>query len=411
MTRRYVFLILMVVLFSCEKSSETDDFLLKYYGDAYEDIGYSISKSNEGYVIAGQFTEIKRAVPNYISSSSKKMAVIRTDPDGNVISNPKAFGGRLTSSGARVITLDDGSILSVGFVVDSVANQKDIYVVMLNSDGVGFTEKIYKSDGNQYATDIIETSEGFLILGNTDVKREPVSEATGNAPGKKDILLLRVKNNLDLITPGQAIGYIGNDEGVGVKPDINGGYIIVGTTDRSDKPSSEQAGTNIFLFRVNTDGSTTQPRIVGGTRNETASDFEVLDDGYLIAGTIGNEGADLQGYIWKMPMDIYGLPEFGDEIDINGSQANIPYSVRAMCRYKSSSFLLAGQHGTGLSSRMLIFSVDAYGNLVEERIKITGGTGTQSVNDVISDENDNIIAIGRNSYENNSMITFLKFRF
>ena len=82
-----------------------------------------------------------------------------------------------------------------------------------------------------------------------------------------------------------------------------------------------------------------------------------------------------------------------------------------MCRYKSNSFLLAGQFGTGLSARMLIFSIDASGTPVENRKKITGGTGIQSANDVVSDRADNIIVSGSNSYENNSMICFLKFRF
>jgi hypothetical protein len=82
-----------------------------------------------------------------------------------------------------------------------------------------------------------------------------------------------------------------------------------------------------------------------------------------------------------------------------------------MCRYKSSSFLLAGQYGTGLLARILIFSIDEYGNMVEGRKKITGGTGSQAANDVISDSEGNIIVVGKNSYENNSLITFLKFRF
>jgi hypothetical protein len=299
----------------------------------------------------------------------------------------------------------------VGYVVDTVTNKKDIYAVKLNPGG-DYDQLIYKRTGNQYATDVIQTQDGFLILGTTDIKREPSTEVTGNAAGKKDIFLLRVNNNLDTLAPIPAVGFIGNDEGVAIKHDLGGGYIVAGTTDRSDRPASEQSGNNVFLLRVNSDGSTTQPRIVGGTLNETASDFEVLSDGYLIAGTIGDEGsADQRGYIWKMPRDIYNEPDFMHEIVIEQFSASAPFSINAMCKYKTSSFLLAGQHGTGLSSRMLIFSVDAFGELVEGRIKIVGGTGTQEAFDVISDDSDNIIAVGSNSYENNSMICFLKFRF
>ena len=117
------------------------------------------------------------------------------------------------------------------------------------------------------------------------------------------------------------------------------------------------------------------------------------------------------GHIWKLSRNINADP-VEKSVDINGDQtADVTYSVKAMCRYKTNTFLLAGQHGTGLSARMLIFAIDGDGNLVGDWIKKFGGTGTQSVNDVISDSEGNVIAIGRNSYENNSMITFLKFRF
>jgi len=407
---KYLILFMAAVLLSCERNSDTKDILLKFYGDAYEDIGYSVSETDNGYVITGQITRLTRD-GNYILSDTNKVAVIRTDYEGNSIGEPQIFGGKLPGSGTKVLTLEDETIVAVGYVVDTVTNKKDIYAVKLNPGG-DYDQLIYKRTGNQYATDVIQTQDGFLILGTTDIKREPSTEVTGNAAGKKDIFLLRVNNNLDTLAPIPAVGFIGNDEGVAIKHDLGGGYIVAGTTDRSDRPASEQSGNNVFLLRVNSDGSTTQPRIVGGTLNETASDFEVLSDGYLIAGTIGDEGsADQRGYIWKMPRDIYNEPDFMHEIVIEQFSASALFSINAMCKYKTSSFLLAGQHGTGLSSRMLIFSVDAFGELVEGRIKIVGGTGTQEAFDVISDDSDNIIAVGSNSYENNSMISFLKFRF
>ncbi len=407
---KYLILFMAAVLLSCERNSDTKDILLKFYGDAYEDIGYSVSETDNGYVITGQITRLTRD-GNYILSDTNKVAVIRTDYEGNSIGEPQIFGGKLPGSGTKVLTLEDETIVAVGYVVDTVTNKKDIYAVKLNPGG-DYDQLIYKRTGNQYATDVIQTQDGFLILGTTDIKREPSTEVTGNAAGKKDIFLLRVNNNLDTLAPIPAVGFIGNDEGVAIKHDLGGGYIVAGTTDRSDRPASEQSGNNVFLLRVNSDGSTTQPRIVGGTLNETASDFEVLSDGYLIAGTIGDEGsADQRGYIWKMPRDIYNEPDFMHEIVIEQFSASAPFSINAMCKYKTSSFLLAGQHGTGLSSRMLIFSVDAFGELVEGRIKIVGATGTQEAFDVISDDSDNVIAVGSNSYENNSMISFLKFRF
>jgi hypothetical protein len=59
---------------------------------------------------------------------------------------------------------------------------------------------------------------------------------------------------------------------------------------------------------------------------------------------------------------------------------------------------------------MLVFAMDANGNFIEGMKKIPEGTGVQVAYDVLSDGED-IVAVGKNTYENNSMITLLKFRF
>jgi len=403
MKGRIFIAVILIFLTSCEKG-ETDDTILKFFSKAFKDSGNSIAIGENGYYICGQMTD------KLSTDATKKAGIIKTGLDGNLMGKVKTLGGS-EGSASKVIVVGN-SVVCTGYVLDNAA-QKDVMVFILNSDLTSVIDSmIYQSPGNQYGVDIIKTQEGFLILGTTDVAKEPFGEETGNAAGKKDILLMRIRDDLEPLAPIPAVGYIGNDEGAAIKADVNGGYMVVGTTDRSDRPSGEQSGNNIFLFRVNSDGSTTQPRIVGGTSNEYASDFEVVSDGYLIAGTIGNAGTTQQGYIWKMPLDIYDEPENEHIIDIDPSITPRPvYSIKAMCRYKTSTFLLAGQHGTGLSARMLVFSVDAYGSPVEGYKKTTGGTGTQISNDVVSDESDNIITVGSNSYENNSMICFLKFRF
>jgi hypothetical protein len=402
-----IFIVVILILFtSCEKGVTEDDTILKFFSEAYEDTGNSIAIGDDGYYICGQLVDSINGI-----NPMKKVGVLKAGFDGNLIGEMKTFG-TTEGSASKIIVLEDGTVLCTGYVLD-VASQKDIIVLHLNSDLSEIAPpKIYPGTGNQYGVDILETQEGFLVLATTDVKREPVGEVTGNAAGKKDILLMRIGANLEPLAEIPAVGFIGNDEGVAVKADLNGGFTVIGTTDRSDRPSSEQSGNNIILVRLNSVGNTTQPRIMGGTKNEAASDFEVLNDGYLIAGTVGNAGIDQQGYIWKMPLDIYNNPEYEHVIDIEPAEATkTPYIIKAMCRYKSNSFLLAGQFDKGLSARQLIFSIDASGAPVEGRKKITKGTGTQITNDVVSDESGNIITVGNNSYESNSMICFLKFRF
>jgi hypothetical protein len=404
MKRKILIGIIIILFTSCEKGVKDNDTILKFFSEAYADAGNSIAIGEDSYFICGQMTDTMS------NGAIRKFGVIKAGFDGNIIGEPMIYG-ETEGSANKIIVLEDGSVVCTGYVLDN-SGKKDIIVMHLNSELSEIATRIYESPDNQYGVDILQISEGFLVLATTDSKREPSGEVTGNPSGKKDILLMRIGSYLEPLSVIPAQGFNGNDEGVAVKADRTGGFIIVGTTERSDRPSSEQSGTNIIILRINSDGSTTQPRIVGKTGNETASDFEVLSDGYFIAGTKVNASNILQGYVWKMPIDIYSDPYFENYIDLESQEASsTPYSIKAMCRYRSNFFLLAGQYGTGLSARLLIFAVDAYGTPVTGYEKITGGTGTQVANDVVSDESDNIITVGSNSYENNSMICFLKFRF
>ncbi len=388
---------------------EKNDTLVKFYGDAYEDIGYSISKADDGYIIAGQATALTRNGENYIEKSDKKMVIIKTDADGNRIWK-KELGDDQPAVGSKVLVLEDGSVICTGYVIDTTF-QKDIFVVKLSSQGDILEHQIFKQKNNQYGVDIIKTREGFMILGTTDAAKEASAESLGNIPGKKDILIVRTDNNLDSIG-SFAYGFPGNDEGTAIKADRDGGYVIAATTDRSELDNSEQDRNNILLLKVNSVGGAPDTRIFGGTEDEYAADIEVMDDGYFVAGTIGTIGTDQKGYVVKFSNNINDPIAFEHTIEIKtASNSNLNFSVNAIDRYKINSYVVAGQSVTGLSTDMLVFITDADGYPVSGKEMITGSTGSQTANDVISDVGDYIIAVGNNSYGNNSMISLLKFKF
>ena len=398
---KLVIVISLALFTACERTSDNLD-ILKFYGDAREDIGNSVAIADDGYFICGQMTEITRSPDKIILSTSKKVAIIKTGFDGNVIWK-KLLGGKLEGSGSKVIVLDNGSVVCTGQVVDTTKTnfETNIFVAKLNSDGSGEIMKQDTAKGSQTGTDIIQTQEGFLVLGTTDVEG-PIS-TTGNVAGKKDILLMRLDNNLNSIEKIPAIGFPGDDIGIAVKHDKGGGYIIAGTTDKSDPG---QANNNIIIVKINADGSATEPAIVGGLADEYAADIEVMDDGYLIAGTSGSETAEQSVFILKIPENIYQPPLFSKPVE--NSEL---WSVKAMSRYKTNSFVIAGKVGTLTSSRMLIFVIDFNGDPVAGKKMITGSSGIQAAYDVVSDTDGYVIAVGKNSYESNSMISLLKFRF
>ncbi|MBK9390348.1 MAG: hypothetical protein IPN68_09210 [Bacteroidetes bacterium] len=221
---------------------------------------------------------------------------------------------------------------------------------------------------------------------------------------------MKLDNSLNEIESWSA-GYTGNDEAVAIKPDNGGGYIVVATTDRSDKGPSVQSKNNILLVKINALGNFTQQRIIGGTAEENAADIEILSDGYLVVATAGTEASGQNGYVWRLSQNIFAAPVYDHSILVESGSNQISFRINAVSRYKTSAFVMAGQTGTGSSARMLVFLTDDEGNLLGGKSVISGGTGSQSVNDIISDDDGNIYAVGKDSYENNSMISLLKFRF
>jgi len=407
-------LFILLILSSCKKTEDIDNNILRLYGDALEDIGYGIAKTDDGFVITGQLTEVARIGTNVIDNpnSVKKMGIIKTSQNGDVVWQKK-FGDQSVNTGSKSVVLEDGSVVCVGYAIDNLTLLKEIFILKTDNQGNQVAQKTFKSrDGksNQYGIDILKTSSGFIVLGATDAEKAGTSDSTGNVAGKKDILVMKLDNNFAQID-SWAAGYPGNDEGVSIKPDIGGGYIVVASTDRSDKPATVQSMNNILLVKINTSGNFVQQRIIGGVAEENAADIEVLSDGYLVVSTVGTEVSVQSGYVWKLAQNIFEAPVYEHPITSESLSTTLSFRINAVSRYKTTSFVMAGQVGTGTSARMLVFLTDGEGNLLPGKSVISGGTGSQSVNDVISDDDGNIYAVGKNSYENNSMISLLKFRF
>ncbi len=398
--------VLLLFFTACQKNIE-DPYTLKFYGDTREDIGYSVAIASDGYIIAGQMEVITRLNGTIVDSlNNKNMVVIKTDWSGNV-KWQVTTGGKKDDLGQKVYQLNDGSLLCVGTLSDTTSGNRktDLFVVKISSTGQILWRKAYGGAGNQTGKDIAESSTGFFVLGTTDVMNAPVTDSTGNAAGKTDLFILSISATGDSLDSYQK-GFPGNEAASAIKKDIDGGYFVLGTTDLSPK-NSGFAGNNLFILKLNSLGKVVGQRIYGTADDEYSSGVEVLQDGYLIAGTIGNSSAVQQAYIVKLKKDIFAAPVFSNKFSIS----NFSTSVSSITTYNNGDFLIGGYVNINPGLRMLVAEIGADGNPVAGKAMIKGSTGDQSVNDLVSGDDGYIIAVGRNTYEVNSMISFLKFRF
>jgi hypothetical protein len=404
-------LIFLVLFASCEKITD-QPYTLKFYGDAYEDIGYSVTIVSDGYVVAGQVTDIRRSGGSIVSSD-KNMGVIKTGWDGNIVWKVSA-GGKFDDKGTKIYQNEDGSLICVGTFTDTTGitpGETDMFIVKISSAGTIEWKKTYGGTGNQTGIDIAKTTDGYLIMGSTDIAVSG-ADSTGNIAGNKDISLIRILDNGNYVETSQPYGFSGDDEGVAIKPTNDGKFIIFATTDRSE-PGQGQGKDNLFLIKVNPSGNLIYNKILGGPEDEYAADIEVLPDGYLIAYNVGKDGENQEIYVEKLKEDLFAAPAFlPKKISItNPNSTDASAKVYALTKYKTDSFILSGNSGKSTAAKMLIFEIDTLGTLVEGHQMIKGSTGVQIAYDVVAGDDGYIIAVGKNSYDVNSMITFLKFKF
>jgi hypothetical protein len=402
-------LIILMPLFLCGCTKEQGEpYTIRFYGDAFEDIGYSVAIAPDGYLIAGQLETIAR--DNGVitpGSANREMAVIKTDWSGTVIWKT-TVGAALADHGTKIYQLEDSSMLCVGTYTDpdpSPGYKKEILVAKFSPGGEVLWQKSYGGVGNQEGKDIVRTTDGFMILGTTDVERLPISDSTGNIEGNTDFLFTRIRNDGTFVETFPH-GFPGNDDPSVIKADGSGNFMAFGTTDRS---LPGQGGKNFILMQIYATSTTPGPtRILGTPVNEYGTDMEIMKDGgYLLVGTAGSNGSEQEGLVIRLKKNIFETPLFSSNLTLE----NRSTAINAISQYGSDSYVLAGYSGLSSASKMLVFEMDSDGNIPSGKSMIRGSTGEQLCYDVVSGDDGYVIAVGKNKYDINSLISFLKFKF
>jgi hypothetical protein len=400
-----IFFFLVLLFTACQKSA-SDKYLLKFYGDARQDIGYSVAIASDGYIIGGQMELVDHSLEYPTDSTNINMAIIKTNWDGN-IRWKVCPGGKYDDYGMRVYQLQDGSVVCVGTLTDTIGTpaKKQIFAVKVSSSGSIIWKKSYGGEGNQVGKDIIATSFGFIILGSTDAPNLAGSDSTGNKAGNSDLLILKINTDGDYLDSHQA-GFAGNDYPAAIRQDADGKFIVAGTTDREMQNTNMQLN-NLFILRLTPGGENGPNRVIGTELDEYAKSLTVTPEGdYIIAGTVIT-GGEQHAYTVKVPNDIYSTVAVRNDFRIG----NLPADINAIEPYGDGNYLLAGAVKTGTGYGMAICQIDRDLNLVAGRTMIKGGLGDEKAYDVVSGDDGYIIAVGSNTYDVNSMITLLKFKF
>ena len=244
-----------------------------YFG--YLGITFCIKETGNGnFIIAGN-KNVKYGPRVY--DWSLDVWVINIDSSGN-IQWERTYGGTSDDHAHSIQVTDDG-----GYVVAGVTrsftpdNNRDMWVLKLDSDGNLQWQKTYGGSGWDIAHEIQQTSDGGYIV------------IDYSSFGSALVLKLDPSGVIEWQkTYGGWDGY-----GYSIKQTQDGGYILAGSFYRSDR------GDDIWVVKIDPSGNIEWQKTYGGSRVDVAYSIEqTLEGDYILAGYTNSFRSNRYGPIY-----------------------------------------------------------------------------------------------------------------
>ncbi len=307
----------------------------KTYGGESDDAGYAVAVDDDGYVVAGATSETKGSTA----------WLLRVDGIGNRLWQDTAG----TSDGYRAVR----PTAAGGFVLAGTIRDKDqsrAWVVAVDAKGQNARPFLHQK-GNSSASDVRQIGEEFVAVGTLD--------STGK--GKPGLYIVKLDQRLK---PVWERVYKGSnaDAYSHVLPLADGGFLVAGTTERTDRGGAPAGSGRIT--RLDGNGDKLWDKLIGRGKMETINAVATAGaDGYVLAGSIvAKSGASEDAWLVKIDGDgkIVWERRFG------GDGADRLNDLKAL---KDGGFVAVGEtasKGAGKSD-LWVLRLDAEGNLAAPR--------------------------------------------
>lgn len=284
----------------------------------------------------------------------------------------------------------------------------DIWIVKVDSLGNKMWDKVYGGTGSEGTNSILETSDGYLIAGNSD---SPISGNKSLASkGQHDIWLIKIDFNGTKLWE-KVIGTWDSDGVSVIKRTTDGGYILGGFAMagiNGDKSQPSRGVGDYWIVKLDANGNKQWDKTYGGNRNDILVSIQQTADGGYFVG--GYSDSDLSGDktgakkgdfdFWVIKLDASGSKQWDKTIGTSG----LEYLFAAF-QTTAGDYLVGGWSRTGIEfdksqasnggQDYWIVKLDANGNKVWD--KSIGGSGDELLTDMKEVHNGFILAGSSNS--------------
>ena len=272
----------------------------KSLGGSSFDFGYDIYPTpDRGYIVVGGIFGNDTDATDTIYGA-QDIWIFKLNDDGSIAWD-KTFGGSLYDKISSIQNTSDGGYVVVGTsnsangnIYDSNKGGLDLVVIKLNADGSKAWNKTYGGSGSEQGISIQTTSDnGYIIVGFTESDNIDIEDGNN---GGKDIWVLKL--NADGSKDwDKTFGGSGDDLANSVQTTSDNGYIITGYTKSNnfDVEDGNNGDMDIWVLKLNADGSKAWDKTFGGSGEDQANSIQTTsDNGYIVTGYTSSDSMDIE---------------------------------------------------------------------------------------------------------------------
>jgi hypothetical protein len=308
--------------------------------------------------------------------------------------------GGTGNDGSRTVrsTHDGGSIIAGNTTsedgdVQAPLGIVDIWLTKLDSTGGLEWERAYGGSADDQGATVDTLPNGGFILGGQTNSQD--GDVTGVHGVHWDCWLAELDASGELVWQ-KTLGGTEREQMSTVRPTMDGGYVVLATTESSDGDVSGYHGDkDLWVVKVDTAGEIIWQRALGGSNIDVAEGIsQTLDGGFIVAGTIYSNDGDASFNhgstdLWLVKLDMAGAVVW--QRSYGGSSADHASSViqtadggyLAIGETFSNNGDVSGNHG---DYDAWVIKVDSAGGL--EWQKALGGSQEEVGKDVYQTEDD-----------------------
>ncbi|HVP57485.1 MAG TPA: FlgD immunoglobulin-like domain containing protein [bacterium] len=239
-----------------------DSLWMRAYGDsAQQQCRCIIETSDHGYALTG-FTTVTS--PGGVKNTD--VYVVRLDPNGNVKWS-RNYGGFGDDVGYGVRqTADGGFVVAGSYGYPADPNNKDLYLIKLDSLGTKQWERMYSAMGYDEAFDVqlVGNDAGFILVGYTQ----------SVVPVNSDVYVVRTNSVGDTLYT-RRYDFTINDKGYSICAVRGGGYVLCGHVQGSQS-------YDVLILKISAQLDSLWSKTYGGSGTDIAYSIKALSDGGLI---------------------------------------------------------------------------------------------------------------------------------